>query len=95
MARYFFHVHDGATFFDEQGEVFDSLADARRHAARYAAEILCSQPDQFWEGSEWRMDVADSTGLTLSTLMFVGMDAAAAGVPEAQHALLQGPRRTP
>jgi len=79
MPQFYFHVHDGVSFMDDLGEEFGSLADARRHAARYAADLLRSQPDQFWSGEEWRLDIADQAGLVYSTLIFLGIDAPAAG----------------
>jgi hypothetical protein len=39
MPRFFFHVSDGSTFKDEDGEDFPGIASARAHAARIAHEL--------------------------------------------------------
>jgi hypothetical protein len=40
MARFFFHVKDGNTFKDEEGEDWPSLEAARAHAVVIASELL-------------------------------------------------------
>jgi hypothetical protein len=39
MARYFFHLSNGVTVKDVDGEDFDLLAEARGHALRVAYEL--------------------------------------------------------
>ena len=39
MARFFFHVTNGSTFKDEEGENWPSLEAARAHAAKIASEL--------------------------------------------------------
>jgi len=39
MPRFFFHVIDGSTFKDEDGENLPSIESARAHAARIANEL--------------------------------------------------------
>jgi hypothetical protein len=39
MPRFFFHVADGSTLKDEDGENLPSIASARAHAARIASEL--------------------------------------------------------
>ena len=39
MARYFFHLIDGLTLEDADGENFDLLAEARGHALQVAKEL--------------------------------------------------------
>lgn len=78
MPRFFFHVHDGESFIDDTGQEIASLEDARRHAARYAADLLLSDPDRFWSGEEWRMEISDHSGLVYSTLIFLSIDSPAA-----------------
>jgi uncharacterized protein DUF6894 len=79
MARYFFHVIDGRSVVDEEGTELTSLGEARREAVRLSGNILSEGPDQFWEGEQWRMDVADERGLTLFALHFSAVEAPAGG----------------
>jgi hypothetical protein len=67
---------------DDRGAELHSLVDARRYAASYASDLLRDQPDVFWGGEEWRMDIADENGLVFSTLIFLGIDAPAAGTQQ-------------
>jgi hypothetical protein len=39
MARYFFHLNNGLTVEDVDGEDFDLVADARGHAVKVAQEL--------------------------------------------------------
>ena len=39
MARFFFHVKNGSTFKDEEGENYPNLETARAHAAKIASEL--------------------------------------------------------
>jgi hypothetical protein len=39
MARFFFHVTNGSTFKDAEGENCSSLEAARTHAAKIAGEL--------------------------------------------------------
>ncbi len=79
VPRFFFHVHDGQDFVDHVGTELPSILDARRHAARYAGELLQTDPELFWSGHQWQMDVADERGSILFQLMFVGIDSPAVG----------------
>ena len=52
-----------------------SLHDARCHAVRLIAEVLCGSHERYWKHEEYRMTVADSTGLTLFTVEMNSTDA--------------------
>lgn len=75
MPRYHFNIHDGAELPDDVGTELPDLAAARIFAVRLAGECLRDHAAEFWNGEEWKMDVADDQGLIQFTLMFVGMDA--------------------
>lgn len=79
MPRFFFNVHDGQDYPDLDGTELASIPDARRHASKYAGELLKADPDVFWNDQRWQMDVTDDRGLILYQLMFVGVNAPAAG----------------
>lgn len=75
MPKFHFNVHDGHDYPDLEGMELPTMEAARKHAARYAGELLQSSPETFWQGGEWRMDATDAAGLVLFSLMFVGCDA--------------------
>jgi uncharacterized protein DUF6894 len=62
MPRYFFHVIDGREIIDRVGTVLPSLGQARAEAIRTAGAILRDEGDEFWNGTEWRMNVTDAGG---------------------------------
>ena len=74
MARYFFQVHDGTDYPDEEGIELPSLQAARERAVRYAGELLLCSTPSFWDGGDWSMDVTNDQGLTLFTLHFAATD---------------------
>ena len=71
MQRYFFHLNDAK---DQTGADLPSLADAKRQAVRYTAELLSETADQFWETGELTMIVSDEHGLVLFSLGLAGND---------------------
>ena len=83
MPRYFFHVHDGKDFIDDEGAEFASLDEARVGAVVLASDLLKESAGTFRDGEEWSLDVADVRGLILFSLMFTAV-AAPAGRREAR-----------
>jgi len=79
MSLYYFNVHDGQDFVDDQGTDFPDLAAARSSAVVLAADLLKETASTFWDGEEWSMDVSDGDGLILFTLKFTGQMAPARG----------------
>lgn len=77
MPIYHFHVHDGADHPDPDGKELPDLEAARVHAVAYAGQLLIDHPETFWSAEEWKVVVTNANGLTLLTLMFVGMEAPA------------------
>ena len=75
MPRYFFHVHDGVSFPDDEGTELRDLHAARAAAVTMSGEMLKANTHDFWQGDEWKMDVTDETGMILFTLMFMAISA--------------------
>lgn len=57
MARYFIHIFDGMTAWDEDGEELADLGAARHTAMRVMAEIAASRSDQFWQDGSLKIVV--------------------------------------
>jgi hypothetical protein len=74
MPRYFFHVIDGRDIIDHVGTVLPSLREARAEAIRTAGAILRDEGDQFWNGTEWQMNVTDAAGQSVLKLRFSADD---------------------
>lgn len=77
MPRYYFNIHDGSSSLDENGTELVDIDAARRQAAQLMGEMLCDDPDAFWNSEEWHLDVTDERGLILFSLLFAAIDAAA------------------
>ena len=46
------------------------LSEARRQAIRMAGALLRDESDEFWNGTEWHMNVTDAGGQPVLTLRF-------------------------
>ena len=77
MPKYFFHIHDGQTFPDEEGTELADLAAARLEAVQLTGQMLKDDSQAFWNGEDWRVQVTDEAGMTLFTLHFMAVEAAA------------------
>ena len=77
MYRFHFNIHDGSSTPDEDGTELPDIDAARRQAAQLMGQMLCDDPDMFWNGEEWHLDVTDERGLVLFSLLFATVDAAA------------------
>ena len=77
MPMHFFHVEDGTSTPDSDGVELKDVAEAKCAAVKMAGRIICDAASDFWNRAEWKMTVADHTGLTLCTLNFVGTEAPA------------------
>ena len=65
MPRYFFHVHDGTSSPDLDGLDLCDVRTSQREAISFTSELMRHNLDEFLEGKDWRVDVADADGLTL------------------------------
>ena len=70
MPRYFFHVIDGFSTRDADGTELPDIHAAQGQAVTLAGEILREMGTTFWNGTEWRMEVADERNRILFTLRF-------------------------
>ena len=70
MPRYFFHVHDGASLPDQDGTELPDIYTAQAQAIRTSGEILRDTGAKFWDGTAWRLEVADARGQVLFVLHF-------------------------
>lgn len=71
MPRYHFNVRDGVSAPDPEGTELSGLAEAERCAVKLSGDLLSDDPDRFWTGEEWHMDVTDDRGLILFSLTFI------------------------
>ena len=70
MPRYFFHVYDGYTSVDDEGTELPDVYTAQAEAICMSGEILRDMGAKFWDGTEWRMEVADERSQILFVLHF-------------------------
>lgn len=70
MPRFFFHVIDGHSDMDRDGTELASIYVAQTEAIRLTGEILRDMGGRFWDGTEWRLEVADERGQVLFVLHF-------------------------
>ena len=70
MPRYFFHVYDGYSSLDTDGTELPDIYTVQAEAIRTSGEILRDMGAQFWDGTEWRLEVADERGQILFILRF-------------------------
>ena len=70
MPRYFFHVLDGHSLPDDTGTELPDVYTAQAEAISTGGEILRDLGAKFWDGTEWRMEVADERGQVLFILRF-------------------------
>lgn len=71
MPRYFFHVIDGIALPDREGTELPDLKAARAMAICTSGQILHDMGERFWDGTEWRLEVADKEGQVLLVLHFL------------------------
>jgi hypothetical protein len=74
MPRYYFHVEDHHTTFDEEGVELRDIEAARREALKAAGDMLRNGAGtSVWDGKHFRIWVTDQPsggGRTLFTLRF-------------------------
>ncbi len=74
MPRYFFHVQDGYSTSDTEGTELPDIYAAQHMAIRASGEILRDMGATFWNGTEWKLEVADEHGQILFVLRFSAED---------------------
>ncbi|GEO19055.1 DUF6894 family protein [Microvirga aerophila] len=70
MPRYFFHVTDGYFTRDTEGTELPDIYAAQDQAIRTSGEILRDMGAKFWNGTNWKLEVADEHDQILFTLRF-------------------------
>ena len=80
MPVYHFNVRDGANIPDPDGTHLPDLRSARVEAVKLAGRLLMDEPESFWEGSNWHVEVTDHSGVILFRLDFMATDAIPAAV---------------
>ena len=70
IPQYFFHVYDGYSVPDKEGTELPDIYQAQAQAIMMSGEILRDMGAQFWDGTAWRMEVADDQSRVLFILRF-------------------------
>jgi hypothetical protein len=70
VPRYFFNVHDGKDFPDNEGSELAGPEEAREQAIVVAGAMLKDHGAEFWNHGDWRMVVLDESGATVCALRF-------------------------
>lgn len=72
MTRFFFHVHNGISVFDDVGLELPDVEAAEAAAIELSGEILNDGPDgPLWQNNTWRVEVSDSPGILGLTFLIV------------------------
>ena len=83
MPLYHFHIHDGRSILDKNGEELPNPSVARQEAIRYAGRVLDDEAHLLALGEDWYMEVTDESGALLFRLDFHVTDAPAVRQPAA------------
>ncbi|WP_409191934.1 DUF6894 family protein [Bradyrhizobium sp. RDM4] len=72
MTRFFFHVHNGISVFDDVGLELPDIEAAEAAAIELFGEILNDGPSgPLWQNNSWRVEVSDGPGLLARTFLMV------------------------
>lgn len=85
MPRYFFHTADHVRDRDVEGTMCSDLAEARRHAIRFAGAIVNDEPELLAEGRDFRVDVTDGEDRLLFSIIMLTVNTTAAEMPREQR----------
>jgi hypothetical protein len=72
IARYYFHLHDGAFVADRAGVELPDWQSASDHAVVRAGEVISERGAKFWKGEHLRIVVTDAVGTALFELRLSG-----------------------
>ena len=78
MPSYFFHTADGTRDLDREGVELADDAAARKEAIRFAGAVMHDQPEVLWDGRDYRVEVTNTSGDLLFTIVMLSIDAPAA-----------------
>ena len=68
MPRYHFNIYDGRSTIDTDGTELPDYKVARQEAVRLAGIVMNEEANQVLDGKEWRLELADPSGLILFRL---------------------------
>lgn len=68
MPRYHFHLHDGLSSPDEDGQELESWEDAKSEAVLLAGAAIKDLGPAFWTTGSWSLEITDGSGATLLIL---------------------------
>lgn len=72
MTRFFFHVHNGISVFDDVGLELPDIEAAEAAAIELFGEILNDGPDgPLWQKNTWRVEVSEGPGILARTFLTV------------------------
>jgi hypothetical protein len=69
VPRYFFHIRDGKDIRDREGTLLPDAKAARVEAIATGGVILRDLAN-YWDGTEWQMNVTDEAGATIFRFRF-------------------------
>ena len=70
MPRYYFDTYNGGPLLDSEGVDFPDIYTAQTQAIRTSGELLRDMGARFWDGMEWRLEIADAQRRVLFVLRF-------------------------
>lgn len=75
MPRYYFHCADGHREPDLEGTELANDEAAQLTAVAFAGEVLKHDPKELWDKGQWRVEVTDTQGVLLFTIITLAVDA--------------------
>jgi len=82
MSRYYFNIEEAVLDEDKLGADLSDLDAVKQTAVQIMVESLWGRGGRFWDAPNWRLVVADETGLTLLTLELSATLAPAISAPQ-------------
>ena len=70
MPTFLIHFQSGAPEREQMTLELPNLAEARRQATLFAAEVLRDCPEGFWQAGAWRISLSNAGGEILLILEF-------------------------
>ena len=72
MTRFFFHVHNGVSVFDDVGLELPDIEAAEAAAIELSRQILNDEPGgPLWQSNTWRVEVSDAPGILGPTFLII------------------------
>ena len=75
--RYFFDIADQKRDPDNLWVDLPNVESARLEAVRFAGELLRCDPEKLWNSGEWRVEMTDTEGMLLCTVITLAIQAPA------------------